>query len=154
MTGWIDTCGAFGEVACESALPVRAQAGRWRSIMGQTREERLEPDRLPRLIRSTWYIVSRRVEGHRNSRYCGRGRLHHSYYFALEPKPNSVALIPIFQLYAYALTVFWVELSIEESPGRRDVPDKGDIFTPRRAVRNPRWKPDECSRRPARWCFA
>jgi len=26
--------------------------------------------------------------------------------------------------------VLWVELSREESPGRRDVPDEGDIFTP------------------------
>jgi hypothetical protein len=111
-------------------------------------EERPEPDRLPRLIRSTWYIVSRRVEGRSNSRCWGR--LHHFYYFAREPKPNSVALMPIFQLYAYALTVLWVELSIEESPGRRDVPDEGDIFTPRRAVRNPRWKPDKCLRRLAR----
>jgi hypothetical protein len=96
----------------KSALPVRGQAGDWLAIdHGPDQlmpdavhaegliggEDRPEPDRLPRLIRSTWYIVSRRVEGHSNSRCCGRGRLHHSYYFAREPKPNSVALIPIFQ---------------------------------------------------------
>ena len=67
----------------KSALPVRGQAGDSSAIDHGLKqlmpeavhaegliggEERPEPDRLPRLIRSTWYIVSRRVEGHSNSR--------------------------------------------------------------------------------------